>query len=108
MRAPFSGRCRIGTPLKSSARARGRWQISLYRHLITDSIWQEARAEMGYQPVPSTPLMLTLGGQPYIDVRASFNSFLPAGLPTETRERLVDAWLDRLETNPETARQGGV
>jgi hypothetical protein len=74
--------------------------ISLYRHLITDSIWQEARAEMGYQPVPSTPLMLTLGGQPYIDVRASFNSFLPAGLPTETRERLVDAWMDRLETNP--------
>ena len=74
--------------------------ISLYRHLITDSIWQEARAEMGYQPVPSTPLMLTLGGQPYIDVRASFNSFLPAGLPTDTRERLVDAWMDRLETNP--------
>ncbi len=74
--------------------------ISLYRHLITDSIWQEARAEMGYQPVPSTPLMLTLGGQPYIDVRASFNSFLPAGLPTETQERLVNAWMDRLEANP--------
>ena len=74
--------------------------ISLYRHLITDSIWQEARAEMGYQPVPGTPLMLTLGGQPSIDVRASFNSFLPAGLPTETRERLVDAWMDRLEVNP--------
>ena len=74
--------------------------ISLYRHLITDSIWQEARAEMGYQPVPTTPLMLTLGGQPFIDVRASFNSFLPAGLPFETRERLVDAWLDRLEAKP--------
>jgi hypothetical protein len=74
--------------------------VSLYRHLITDSIWQEARAEMGYQPVPHTPLMLTLGGQPYIDVRASFNSFLPAGLPIKTRERLVDAWLDRLEANP--------
>jgi len=74
--------------------------ISLYRHLITDSIWQEARTEMGYQPVPSTPLMLTLGGQPYIDVRASFNSFLPADLPAETRERLVDAWMDRLESNP--------
>ena len=75
--------------------------ISLYRHLITDSIWQEARATMGYQPVPHTPLMLTLGGQPYIDVRASFNSFLPAKLPQITREKLVNAWLNRLELQPE-------
>jgi len=75
--------------------------ISLYRHLITDSIWQEARATMGYQPVPHTPLMLTLGGQPYIDVRASFNSFLPANLPQITREKLVNAWLNRLELQPE-------
>ncbi len=74
--------------------------ISLYRHLITDTTWQEARAEMGYQPVPHTPLMLTLGGQPYIDVRASFNSFLPADTPADVRHRLVDAWLDRLEANP--------
>jgi hypothetical protein len=75
--------------------------ISLYRHLITDSVWQEARATMGYQPVPHTPLMLTLGGQPYIDVRASFNSFLPANLPQVTREKLVNAWLNRLEAHPE-------
>ena len=33
-------------------------------------------------------------------MRASFNSFLPAGLPNLTRDRLVDAWLDRLESNP--------
>ncbi|MDP7037727.1 MAG: PEP/pyruvate-binding domain-containing protein [Myxococcota bacterium] len=75
--------------------------ISLYRNLITDSVWQEARTEMGYQPVPQTPLLLTFGDQPYIDVRASFNSFLPAGLPADTRQRLVDAWLDRLEQHPE-------
>ena len=75
--------------------------ISLYRHLITDSIWQEARATMGYQPVPHTPLMLILGGRPYIDVRASFNSFLPANLPQGTREKLVNAWLNRLEAHPE-------
>ena len=75
--------------------------VSLYRHLITDSVWQEARTAMGYQPVPHTPLMLTLGGQPYIDVRASFNSFLPANLPEPVRDKLVNAWLDRLETHPE-------
>ena len=75
--------------------------ISLYRHLITDSVWQEARVKMGYQPVPHTPLMITFGGQPYIDVRASFNSFLPTGLPADTRHRLVNAWLERLEQYPE-------
>ena len=75
--------------------------VSLYRNLITDSTWQEARIAMGYQPVPHTPLLVTLGGQPYIDVRASFNSFLPAGLPSETRRKLINAWLDRLEENPE-------
>ena len=75
--------------------------VSLYRYLITDSVWQEARDAMGYQSVPHTPLMLTLGGQPYIDVRASFNSFLPANLPTPIRTKLVNAWLDRLEAHPE-------
>ena len=74
--------------------------ISLYRNLITDSVWQEARETMGYQPVPHTPLMLTLGGQPYIDVRASFNSFLPSKLPVSIREKLINAWLDRLEAHP--------
>jgi glutamine kinase len=75
--------------------------VSLYRHLITDSVWQEARKLMGYQSVPHTHLMVTLGGQPYIDVRASFNSFLPADLPQMTREKLVNSWLDRLDTHPE-------
>jgi len=75
--------------------------VSLYRQLITDSVWQEARASMGYHPVPHTPLMITLGGQPYIDVRASFNSFLPAKLSQIIRKKLVDAWLNQLEMHPE-------
>lgn len=75
--------------------------VSLYRHLITDSVWQEARTSMGYHPVPHTPLMITLGGQPYIDVRASFNSFLPAKLSQVIRKKLVDAWLNQLEMHPE-------
>jgi len=75
--------------------------VSLYRYLITDSVWQEARETMGYQPVPHTPLMVTLGGQPYIDVRASFNSFLPANLSATIRTKLVNIWLNRLEAHPE-------
>jgi hypothetical protein len=75
--------------------------VSLYRALVTDSVWQEARASMGYRAVPDEVLMVTLGGVPYIDVRNSFNSFLPAGLPESVQGRLVEAWLARLAKHPE-------
>lgn len=42
-----------------------------------------------------------VAGRPYIDVRNSFNSFLPRGVSPKTGEALVDAWLDRLDANPE-------
>ncbi len=74
--------------------------MSLYRTLITSRIWSLARTRMGYRELPPTELMLSLAGRPYIDVRASFNSFLPAGLPASVCERLVNAWLDRLDANP--------
>lgn len=74
---------------------------SLYRLLVTDSVWREARGSMGYRSPQRQRLMVTLGHHPYIDVRCSFNSFLPAELAAETAEALVDAWLARLEANPE-------
>lgn len=74
---------------------------SLYRHLITADVWGEAREAMGYRPMPPTELMLLILGRPYIDVRASFNSFLPEGLDPVTCEALVSAWLERLETMPQ-------
>lgn len=74
---------------------------SLYRNLITSSVWSSARARMGYRELPATELMHLVLGRPYIDVRASFNSLLPAGLSPVTSEALVSAWLDRLETMPQ-------
>lgn len=74
---------------------------SLYRNLITARVWSSARERMGYHSVPATDLMLLLMGRPYIDVRASFNSFLPEGLDPVTCEALVSAWLDRLESQPQ-------
>jgi hypothetical protein len=73
---------------------------SLYRNLITARVWSTARKRMGYRAVP-TELMLLLLGRPYIDVRASFNSFLPNGLDPVTCEALVSAWLERLEAQPQ-------
>ncbi len=74
---------------------------SLYRNLITQNVWSQARKAMGYREMPSAELMLLVMGRPYIDVRASFNSFLPAGLDAVTSEVLVSAWLDRLEKYPQ-------
>lgn len=76
-----------------------RLAFSLYRRLITDRSWRVARSWMGYREQRGMPLMTSLAGQPYIDVRESFRSFLPASLPSEIGEALVRAWLDRLRDN---------
>ncbi len=75
--------------------------MSLYQYLITDSVWAEARAEMGYRNLSENPLMINLAGSVYIDIRKSFNSFLPASLPKELGHKLVNYWLDKLQEHPE-------
>jgi hypothetical protein len=75
--------------------------VSLYRTLITDRVWREARQRMGYREVPNEVLMVVLAGRPYMDVRNSFNSFLPAGLEARIEEKLINAWLGRLADRPE-------
>ncbi len=73
---------------------------SLYQELITDSIWAYQRHNYGYRNLRSFPLMVDLGGCPYIDVRVSFNSFIPATLPPELAEKLADYYLKRLVETP--------
>ena len=75
-----------------------RLAYSLYRHLITDVVWAEARARMGYQRV-NLPLMTAFGGHPYIDVRTSLNSFLPADLEPGVANRLVNHQIGLLADN---------
>lgn len=77
-----------------------RLALSLYQRLITDEVWAIQRAECGYRDVRSTPLLITLAGRPYIDIRASFNSFVPATLEDGLAERLVDHYLQRLRRYP--------
>lgn len=74
---------------------------SLYRHLIMNETWAKQRAEYGYRDVRPQPLMKQFAGQPYVDVRADLNSFIPASVPEELAERIVSYYLDRLEANPE-------
>lgn len=70
--------------------------LSLYRELITDSIWAYQRHNYGYRNLRSFPLMPHFFGLPYIDIRVSFNSFIPADLDQGIASRLVDYYIDCL------------
>ena len=74
--------------------------MSLYQELITDSIWAYQRHNYGYRNLRSYPLMLNLSGVPYVDVRVSFNSFVPSSLEETIATKLINYYLDKLESRP--------
>ena len=74
--------------------------LSLYRALVTDTVWSSQRAAYGYRDLGGFPLLIDVLGVPYVDIRASFESFLPAALPDAAAGRLVDHYLDRLAAAP--------
>lgn len=78
-----------------------RLALSLYRYLITDEIWARQRAEYGYRDVRPCNLIIEILGHPYVDVRATFNSFLPADLPKASAEKLLEHYLAHLRRRPE-------
>jgi adenylylsulfate kinase-like enzyme/phosphohistidine swiveling domain-containing protein len=75
--------------------------LSLYRELITDAIWAYQRDNYGYQNLRSFPLLVSFHGLPYIDVRVSFNSFIPRDVPSDLASRLVNYYIDRLLAEPQ-------
>ncbi|WDZ84801.1 PEP/pyruvate-binding domain-containing protein [Micromonospora cathayae] len=75
--------------------------LSLYRRLITDAQWADQRARYGYRDVRGFPLMLDFFGLPYVDVRESCNSLIPASVDDHLAARLVDHCVDRLTRRPE-------
>ena len=78
----------------------GPLSLSLYRELITDAIWAYQRDNYGYQNLRSFPLMVSFHGLPYIDVRVSFNSFIPRDVSDDLAGRLVNYYIDRLLSEP--------
>lgn len=74
--------------------------LSLYRELVTDSIWAYQRNNYGYRNLRSFPLMQHFLGIPYIDVRVSFNSFVPSDLDDTLSEKLVNYYLNCLKLQP--------
>lgn len=74
--------------------------LSLYKFLVTDKIWAYQRATYGYNNLIGHPLMIDLCGLPYIDVRASFNSFIPNNIDRSLNKKLVEYYLESLKSQP--------
>ncbi|MFN0116871.1 MAG: PEP/pyruvate-binding domain-containing protein [Elusimicrobiota bacterium] len=74
--------------------------LSLYRELVTDSIWAYQRNNYGYKNMRSFPLVVSFGGLPYVDARISFNSFIPAGIEDNLSERLANYYIQVLTDSP--------
>ncbi len=70
--------------------------LSLYRELITDHIWAYQRGNYGYRNLRSFPLLVDFYGLPYIDVRVSFNSFIPENVSDALAEKLVNHYIQQL------------
>ncbi len=77
-----------------------RLAISLYKELITDSTWAYQRDNYGYRNLRSHPLLISFLGVPYIDVRVSFNSFIPKSLDEGIANKLVEYYLEKLSKIP--------
>ena len=75
--------------------------LTLYKELITDKIWASQRDLYGYRNLESHPLLVSYLGVPYIDVRVTFNSFIPKDLDETVANKLVNYYLERLRNNPE-------
>jgi len=74
--------------------------ISLYKSLITDSIWSKSRNNLGYKDVQGIPLLHTFLGTPYIDVTLDINSFLSKNLPDQIQKKLVNFYLREFKKKP--------
>ncbi len=78
-----------------------RLAFSLYKEIITDNIWAYQRDNYGYRDLRSHPLIHSFLGMPYVDVRISFNSFIPKNLDENIASKLVNSYLEKLSNNHE-------
>jgi glutamine kinase len=77
-----------------------RLALSLYKYLITDRTWAYQRDNYGYRNLRSFPLLISFLGVPYIDIRVSFNSFIPKTLEEPLAKKLVNYYINQLGKFP--------
>lgn len=74
--------------------------FSLFRRLISDSIWAYERSNFGYRNMRSHPLVVSIQGRPFVDVRVSAESLVPASLPNELAQEIINMQLEKLRDQP--------
>ncbi|MDC0402614.1 PEP-utilizing enzyme [Candidatus Pelagibacter sp.] len=73
--------------------------LSLYQELITDFIWAKNRQKFGFCDLTSNHLMSNFLGTPFIDIRVDFNSWIPKNIASNTKEKLMNYYLDIFKNN---------
>ncbi len=73
--------------------------ISLYKELITDTVWRIQRKNYGYKDVFPNILIFDLGGSPFVDLRTDINSFLPNKLNRLFSEKIINQYIDYIYKN---------
>lgn len=73
--------------------------LSLYKELITNSVWANQRKDYGYRDLSSHQLMTTFLGTPYIDLRVDFNSWIPSSLDNKVGVKLINFYLNKYKKN---------
>ena len=74
--------------------------VSLYSYLILNETWSEQRFQFGYWDVRPQPLLVNFAGRPYVDVRASFASFIPRCINSNIASKLLNFYIEWLIKNP--------
>ena len=73
---------------------------SLYSALITDRVWAKQRHENGNIDLRGEQLMQLFCGQPFINVKKSITSFIPAGLGNDLNLKIISRALSIYKENP--------
>ena len=74
---------------------------SLYSKLIMNNTWARQRYEFGYQDLRAHELMYSFGGTPFVNVRASIESFIPKTLSHNEVKLISDICIKKLLKFPE-------
>lgn len=86
-------------PAEILGRSPSAFSISLYQTIVTDDTWYKARARLGYKTVEHS-LMFVAAARPYINVKYSLYSLLPASMPQELSKLIVEKQLEQLNRDP--------
>ena len=72
---------------------------SLYEYLIMKDAWNLGRKKIGYSLIKEN-LMKKFGTKPYVDLRASFHSFIPDNISKKLKKKILKYYLQKIREEP--------